>query len=58
MPGDYDGDGKADVATYDPVLGRISARPSGGGPTITKDFGVVQGDAAVGKRPNPAGYPY
>ena len=56
--GYYDGDVRADIATYNPSNGLLTALPTGGGPNITRNFGVVAGDAPVAKRPTPPGYPY
>ena len=58
VPSYYDADARADIAIWNPINGQIIALPSGGGANIVKDFGAAAGDAPVGKRPSPPGYPY
>ena len=52
VPGDYDGDGRADLAVYRPTTGVWYIRPSGGAASVAIPFGA----AHLGDVPVPADY--
>ena len=51
--GDFDGDGKADLAAYIPATGTFAYRPSSGGPDVSVQFGPAGIGASI---PAPGDY--